>query len=554
MSERFKFVRRCASIAVMLLVESAAAQTAESGDESDGQAPIWLNLIAIDNDLDGVKNTLDAFPNDPSESADFDGDGVGDNADLDDDDDGVDDTLDLFPFNAVESADTDGDGIGDNADFDVDGDGVQEACSVASQKVWVRNTANTRYYWNDELADANIADYSTAQKYLDALVAPITSDGTGRDPGFSYITTKTADEASFTSGAYYGFGFRYNVVAGDFYFADTYEGAPAYEGGLRRGQRLLAIDMGDGYESWESIVARQATNLEVFGPSDEVVTRGFRVNDNGVIRDISVTKAEVTTPPLAGGPMLIPRQNDSPVGYIHFRRFIDSADQPLRDASTLFGQNGVTDLIVDLRYNGGGLLRVADTLLNLLGGIRANFQRSYIVNYNQNLQSNNYVGYFRTEPQSMIALRIAFITRGGTASASELLINSLDPHIEVVLVGDDTYGKAVGQSAYDQSSECETRLRLITFEIQNGLGQGGYYTGLYDSGRFDLCPAADDVTRPFGDVNEDSLATALAWFDGTAVCDGPAAEKSSSIISPIQDSWFIGEPPPIDREGGARSF
>ena len=80
-------------------------------------------------------------------------------------------------------------------------------------------------------------------------------------------------------------------------------------------------------ESWESIVARQATNLEVFGPSsDEVVTRGFRVNDNGVIRDISVTKAEVTTPPLAGGPMLIPRQNDSPVGYIHFRRFIDSAE------------------------------------------------------------------------------------------------------------------------------------------------------------------------------------------------------------------------------------
>ena len=154
----------------------------------------------------------------------------------------------------------------------------------------------------------------------------------------------------------------------------------------------------------------------------------------------------------------------------------------------------------------------------------------------------------------MIALRIAFITRGGTASASELLINSLDPHIEVVLVGDDTYGKAVGQSAYDQSSECETRLRLITFEIQNGLGQGGYYTGLYDSGRFDLCPAADDVTKPFGDVNEDSLATALAWFDGTAVCNGPAAEKSSAIISPIQDSWFIGEPPPIDREGGARSF
>lgn len=541
-------------MAAVLIAAGTTVWAQSPSDDSLEPTPIWLSLIALDSDFDGVKNTLDAFPNDPSESTDFDEDGIGDNADPDDDGDGVNDIVDAFPLNASESADTDGDGIGDNADFDVNGDGIQEACSVASQKVWVRNTANTWYYWNDELASANIADYSTAQSYLNALVAPITSDGTGRDPGFSYMTTKRADQASFSSGAYYGFGFRYNVFEGDFYFADTYEGAPAYEGGLRRGQRIVAINMGNGFESWDSIIERGATNLEVFGPSDEPVTRGFRVDDNGVIRDITITKAEVSTPPLAGEPLLIQRPGDSPVGYLHFRRFIDSADQPLREASAFFGQNGVTDLVIDLRYNGGGLLRVADTLLNLLGGIRANFQRSYIVNYNDNQQRNNYTGYFGTESESMIALRIAFITSRGSASASELLINSLDPHVDVVLVGEDTYGKAVGQGAFDQSSECETRLRLITFEIQNGLGQGGYYKGLYDSGRFDLCPADDDVRKPFGDVEESSLETALAWFDGSAVCDGPAAAKSTALVPPIQDTWLIGEPPPIDREGGARSF
>lgn len=545
---------KIALLTLFLSTYCATVTASTQIDDTPGEQRPWLTLIALDSDLDGTLNSLDAFPNDASESADFDGDGVGDNADLDDDNDGFDDLADLYPLNAAESADTDGDGIGDNADFDVDGDGINEACSVASQKVWLRGIANSWYYWYDELANPDIADYSDAQSYLDALVEPITSDGTGRDPGFSYMTTKEADEARFTAGTYYGFGFRYTLVDGDFYFADTFEGAPAYEGGLRRGQQVLAIDMGNGYESWESIVEREATSLEVFGPSDVQATRGFRVEDNGVIRDISVTKAEVSTPPLAGEPMLIPRQNDSPVGYMHFRSFIDSADQPLRDAVSLFAQNGVTDLVIDLRYNGGGLLRVADTLLNLLGGTRANTQQSYIVNYNDMRQQYNYIGYFGTEPESMTPQRIAFITRSGTASASEMLINGLDPHIEVVLVGDDTYGKAVGQNAWDQSDDCETRLRLISFEIQNGLGQGGYYTGLYDSGRFNLCPAADDVTKSFGDVTEASLETALAWFDGGASCNGPSAGKPTALKSPIRDSWLISEPPPIDRDGGIRSF
>ena len=81
----------------------------------------------VDKDGDGVLNTDDAFPNDPSESQDNDGDGVGNNADPDDDNDGVNDAQDDFPLLAEESVDSDGDGIGDNADMDDDGDGVEDA-------------------------------------------------------------------------------------------------------------------------------------------------------------------------------------------------------------------------------------------------------------------------------------------------------------------------------------------------------------------------------------------------------------------------------------------
>ena len=82
--------------------------------------------VTVDSDGDGVLDPYDAFPNDPNESVDTDGDGIGNNADTDDDNDGVSDTLDAFPLDPNESVDTDGDGIGNNADTDDDNDGLSD--------------------------------------------------------------------------------------------------------------------------------------------------------------------------------------------------------------------------------------------------------------------------------------------------------------------------------------------------------------------------------------------------------------------------------------------
>jgi C-terminal processing protease CtpA/Prc len=519
-------------------------------------SPVWLKLSIIDRDLDGILNIADAFPDDRSEYADSDGDGLGNNADKDDDNDGVPDIEDVFPLNPAETSDLDNDGIGDNSDIDVNGDGVIDAlerCGIAAQKEFVADVVTDWYYWYDEVANVAPQDFAEPESFLRALVHPITSDGSGRDPGFSYLTTVEADRARFTSGTYYGFGFKYSIVDGSFYFADTYEGAPAYESGLRRGHKLLAVDLGSGFETWEQLVARGASSSEIFGASDEQTTRTFRVQSDSGILEVTATKAEVTTPPIAGEPTLIHRAGKSPAGYLHFRRFIDSADQPLRNAATLFANSGVTDIVIDLRYNGGGLVRIAETFLNLLGGEVADNATSYIINRNDKKQLYNSTASFEQLPETIAPIKVAFITRGSTASASELIINSLEPHIEVVLVGNNTYGKAVGQSAFDMSEDCETRLRLISFEIQNGEGQGGYYTGLVDTGRFALCPALDDVTRKFGDENEASLKTALQWLNEDLTCSVPL-QKQSRNIKPIVDDWPIDQEPPIDREGGVRSF
>ena len=108
--------------------KSATTYTVTGEDQSGNSATatVSITVAALDSDGDGVDDASDAFPNDPNESVDTDGDGIGNNADTDDDGDGVPDVDDVFPLDASESLDTDGDGIGNNADTDGDGDGVPD--------------------------------------------------------------------------------------------------------------------------------------------------------------------------------------------------------------------------------------------------------------------------------------------------------------------------------------------------------------------------------------------------------------------------------------------
>lgn len=413
--------------------------------------------------------------------------------------------------------------------------GGSGACGVDSQKTFVKQVADDWYLWYDEMAVVDPADFSDAQAYLNALTAPLASDA--RDPGFSYLTTKEEDEAALNSGAYVGFGFRYGFdEANRMRFSDVFEGGPAGDANIQRSTILLAIDAGNGFETTEQLAARNASNEEIFGPSELGVERGFRIQQGTEVREVTLVKRELVTPALAGQPTLIQREGLSPVGYVHMRAFINSAEEPLNAMAQTFADAGVTDVIVDFRYNGGGLLSVAEQLLNVLAGEVATGQESFRIAHNDK-RSNENVSTFFARPQAPLSpLRIAFIVTGASASASELVINSMAPHIDLVMVGEDTLGKAVGQYAFDQSG-CDTRLRLVSFEIVNGEGQGGYYTGLADTGRFTLCPAQDDLTRPFTDTRENSLSVALDWLNSGA-CSAVVAKRAVDAYAPLPD-WDL---------------
>jgi carboxyl-terminal processing protease len=436
-----------------------------------------------------------------------------------------------------------GDGSGSDSSGDSGDDG---ACGVSAQIDFVEAVTDSWYLWYADMASVTKADYDSAQAYLEARLQPLIDDG--RDKGFSYMTTNTEDETSISSGAYIGFGFRSTRIAEQLFIIDVFESGPAYAAGIRRGMELIAVDTGSGFETLDELSARGATNEEIFGPSDVGVERTFRLRQNGEDTEISVAKEELAPPALASAPMLIDREGLSPVGYLHLRQFIDAALTPedgfssLTDATTLFKEASVTDLIIDLRYNGGGLLSVADTMMDLLAGVTANGDPSYKIQANDQhpevVADKRYWGVFDELPETFSPIRIAFITSRFTASASELIINGLDPHLDVVMVGANTFGKQVGQGIFRMFEEvdgftqeqCDVAMRLTAFEIVNGENQGGYHqVGLDGTGRFTLCAAEDDIFRAFGDPAEASLATALDWF---ATGDCPTA-GASSRLSPM---------------------
>jgi C-terminal processing protease CtpA/Prc len=400
------------------------------------------------------------------------------------------------------------------------GGAVPAACSTTNQKQFVLDVTRDWYLFQSDLpAAVNIGDYATAQELLDALTA--TARAQGKDRYFSYLTTPAADSSFLLEGQYIGFGFRTSIQTDRLLLPDVYEGSPADLGGLVRGAEIIAIDSGSGYVPMATILATDPNLEQAFGPATAGVQRGLRfvLPGGGQTIEAVFTKAIVTIPPVpAGGTavLALPSNPSVPVGYINLRTFISPAEAPLRSAYAQFRAQGIQNFIVDYRYNGGGLVGIADLVgdLNALGR-EDDTDIFESTRFNTRKAANDTVHRFNKQAQSVDPVRIAFITTGATASASELVVNGMKSWVGVAIVGSDTYGKPVGQSAFDLTG-CDLRMRLVTFRVTNARGEGDYYDGLATTLPF-ACAASDDLTRDPWDSAESSTAAALAWLE-TGVC------------------------------------
>jgi hypothetical protein len=251
--------------------------------------------------------------------------------------------------------------------------------------------------------------------------------------------------------------------------------------------------------------------------------------------DAILTKRVYTIQPIPNeGVTILTSTASGEVGYLNLRTFITSAvvtmddppKYPLRDAFKSFADRGIQNIIIDLRYNGGGLISVAEEIGDLLGGLRQTSDVYSNLRFRASKSANDETHRFDPRSESVDAVRIAFITTRGSASASEMTINSMKPWADVAIIGADTYGKPVGQSAFDLNDRCDIRLRLVTFRGTNSNEEGDYYDGLART--VPSCSAADDLTHAMGDPQEASTSRALRWLGGEScvpVGGIPAAQK-----------------------------
>ncbi|HEX5055173.1 MAG TPA: S41 family peptidase [Gammaproteobacteria bacterium] len=437
----------------------------------------------------------------------------------------------LFLASALAACDHGGSGGGQNP----------QECFADSGKTEVLNIMQSWYLWNDEADQFNKYRNLDPREFADAdeLLDYLRYRPDEFDRGFSYITTPEEEAAFFSEGQFVGFGFSMVRIGGEIRLSQVFDGSPAEAAGFQRGYRLLALNG----RSIAEIEAAEGLNAAL-GPAKAGFKLTFAMEDTSGVElpPVKISKATVNIAPV---PVLRYVQDSAgnEVGYVLFNTFISSASQALRSVFDDLGTTGgVSRVVIDLRYNGGGLVSVSEVLASLLAGPGHVGEVYSVMTFNNARTQYNETASFHSESTALTLDKIIFITSEGSASASELVINGLKPYFggsAMALVGSPTYGKPVGQLGFDFCDH-DFRLRAIAFKSVNADGEGEYFDGLPVD-----CAADDDLSHVLGDPEEASLAAALEYMGGTGC---PLSAAPGFAISQA------GRPRPVTGPGLARQY
>ena len=230
------------------------------------------------------------------------------------------------------------------------------SCSVSSQNLYVRDVMLDLYLWRQNLPDVNATAFPSPEAYLEAVRYR------ELDSRFSYITSAASSNAFYSDSQFIGFGFSTSQTESELRVLQVFPDSPASEAGLARGDRILEIDG----RTVESLIASGAIGT-AFGPSDIGVSSTvlFRSRE-GTERREQMTKRPVTIPTVSL--TRVYEVDGRRVGYLFFRNFVRPSVAALDEAFASLREAGVSELVLDLRYNGGGLVDVAVHLGSLIGG------------------------------------------------------------------------------------------------------------------------------------------------------------------------------------------
>ncbi|WP_164156191.1 S41 family peptidase [Sandarakinorhabdus rubra] len=414
-------------------------------------------------------------------------------------------------------------------------------CTLRDRQLWAEAQIREWYLFPETLpASINPAQYATLDDFIDALTA--TARAQNKDRFFTFATSIAEEDAFITQGetAAFGVQLRYDSANRELTVLDAYEFAPALTAGIDRGARITAIGpseqqltpVADLFASGGSLAVADA-----FGPSAAGVTRAIRFAPVGQSeRTVTITKAVFNIPPVSPRFGVSFRADTSgTVGYVNLRTFISSARAPLREAFDRFRSAAVDRVIIDFRYNGGGLVTVAEEMGDLMGRNRLPSDVFSFTRFRASKSAENETRLFRPLSQSIAPTGLAFITTEDSASASELVINSMLPYTQgnIHLVGSNTSGKPVGQIAIDRPA-CDDRLRIVAFATDNANRQGDYFNGLAPDfaargGR--TCAAQDIPSLQMGEPGESMTMRAMDALRPGGSCQSFVAAADQRIQS-----------------------
>lgn len=386
------------------------------------------------------------------------------------------------------------------------------SCNAEDYNQYVYDTMKRYYYWYDEVDPFNQIDpkdniaYPTPQSLIDVLKFS-TLDR------FSGVSNATTYNQFFGEGIFLGVGLRLltDEITGNVMVAYTFINSAAYNQGIVRGDRIVEIN---GYAA-NGLMGDDWANA--WGPNEtgNQVLLLVEKQDN-TQHLINVIKSLITIKTTQNSSIIDTVSKKT--AYLHFTNFLGAT--AITDLNTEFDNfktNNIEELIIDLRYNGGGSVATARHLGSLIGGEKTSSSLFAKLNFNNkadgyNSHSENY--FFNSQNNALNLSRVIFITTDASCSASELVINSLipNPDIEVVIIGSASCGKPVGSVL---QTHCDKSLALINFEIRNADNQGEYFEGIdvgYD-GLTAFCNATDDIDSSLGEVNESSLSAALYYIN-----------------------------------------
>jgi carboxyl-terminal processing protease len=310
------------------------------------------------------------------------------------------------------------------------------------------------------------------------------------------------------NGEFVGHGFRIGVdMTGKARIAMIYKNSHLYTGGARRGWIIKTIN---GTDPAPLLIANDGAGYsKLIGPGTAGITNIFVfTKPDGNDITISATKSSFQINTVLVCDTL--HLKSGVTGHLVFESFYEPAPEELATAFAYFKANGIKDLILDLRYNLGGDLQMAQTLASYIAGNSYKGITFAKLQHNDKLQDLNRTLSFETTFYSLALPRLVVITSRSTASASEDVMNGLKPIVNIVSIGDTTNGKPTGM--YSLYVGKKYAMLPIAFKIVNSQNQGEFFDGFFPAKTL-----PDDITRDFNDRQELCLKEAIYYLENGSV-------------------------------------